>query len=148
MAGSEARRRSWLLLAAFQALLSRVTGAEGLRNRHAGRGASLVELEPIIGYFANFVVVRADVSGEPDAGTLIGRVRECVLDALEWHQAPFNRVVDALGVPRDPSQEPAVSRSPSLHAKSGRGTSISRRQSAPRRCGRRRTRSSISPWPS
>ena len=95
-----------VLLAAFQALLSRLTGQRDFAIGMPVAGRPLVELEPIIGYFANFVVVRADLSGDPDSATLFGRARDCVLDALEWQQAPFNRVVDTLGVPRDPSRNP------------------------------------------
>jgi hypothetical protein len=108
--GSFGRKRSattfMVLLAAFATLLSRLTGQEDFAIGTPVAGRYVPELEPIIGYFANFVVVRADMSGEPDTATVLSRTRECVLDALEWQAAPFNCVVDALGVPRDPSRNP------------------------------------------
>ncbi len=94
------------LLAAFEALLSRLSGQTDFAIGTPVAGRPLPELEPIIGYFANFVVLRAELSGEPDTATLVACTRECVLDALDRQQLPFNRVVDALGVPRDPSRNP------------------------------------------
>ena len=94
------------LLTVFEALLSRLSGQTNFAIGTPVAGRPLPELEPIIGYFANLVVLRADLSGEPDTATLLERVRVCVLDALDRQQVPFNRVVDALGVPRDPSRNP------------------------------------------
>ena len=94
------------LLTAFEVLLSRLSGQSlfGIGTPVVGR--HLPELEPIIGYFANLVVLRADLSGRPDIATLLDRTRDCVLDSLERQQVPFNRIVSALGVPRDPSRNP------------------------------------------
>jgi amino acid adenylation domain-containing protein len=103
------RRRATIfmtLLTAFEVLLSRLSGQTDFAIGTPVAGRPLPELEPIIGYFANLVVLRADLSGEPDTATLLERTRECVLDALDRQQVPFNRVVDALGVPRDPSRNP------------------------------------------
>lgn len=94
------------LLAAFQALLARLSGADDFAVGTPVAGRVLPELQPIIGFFANTLVIRADLSGAPDTFELVRRVRERVREALELQQMPFERLVEGLGVPRDPSRNP------------------------------------------
>src|SRR5436190_2191903 len=70
-----------VLLAAFQALLSRYAGQEDLAvgTPIAGRGRS--EVEELIGCFVNTLVLRGDLSGEPGFGELLLRVRGVTLPA-------------------------------------------------------------------
>ena len=70
------------LLAAFQALLCRAGGeaevAVGAPVANRGRP----ELAPLVGFFANTLVLRADLSDRPSFRQLLGRVRETVLAAF------------------------------------------------------------------
>jgi amino acid adenylation domain-containing protein len=93
-------------LAAFQVLLSRLSGDTDFAVGTPVAGRALPELSPIIGFFANTVVLRADLSGAPDANTLIQRARDRVREALDHQQVPFEKLVEALAVPRDPSRNP------------------------------------------
>ncbi|HEX2077658.1 MAG TPA: amino acid adenylation domain-containing protein, partial [Longimicrobium sp.] len=95
-----------LLLAAFKVVLARhartrdvVVGADV-----AGRGRA--ELEPLIGFFINELVLRTDLSGGPTFGELLARVREVTLDAYRCQEVPFSLLVKELGARRDTGRNP------------------------------------------
>ncbi|MEH3117456.1 MAG: AMP-binding protein [Methylorubrum populi] len=96
------------LLAGFQALLHRLSGAERfvVGTDHAGR--PLPELEGLIGFFVNVLPLRAALHDAPSFGRLVERVREDALAAFDHALLPFDRIVDALKVPRDRSRPPLV----------------------------------------
>ena len=95
-----------VVLAAFETLLHRWSQqsefAVGtpVANR---RGA---EVEPIVGFFVNTVAMRADLNGDPDFRALLRRVRDEALDAFAHQHAPFERVVDSLGLERSTNRSP------------------------------------------
>jgi amino acid adenylation domain-containing protein len=95
-----------LLLAAFLVFLERHTGGgEGVVGTPvASRGRA--ELEPLIGLFANTLVLRADLGGDPGFPEALDRVRTVVLDALAHQELPFERLVEALEPERDLGRNP------------------------------------------
>jgi amino acid adenylation domain-containing protein len=93
-------------LAAFSALLSRLSGETDLAIGTPVAARGLPELAPIVGFFANTVVFRADLSGAPTTHALLARTRDTLAEILAHQQAPLERVVEALGVARDPSRNP------------------------------------------
>ncbi|HLO02129.1 MAG TPA: amino acid adenylation domain-containing protein [Symbiobacteriaceae bacterium] len=96
------------LLAAFNLLLARYTGQTDLLvgSPIANRGTS--ELEPLIGLFANTVVLRNDVSGNPTVRDLLQRVRQVALEAYAHQDVPFEKLVEELAPQRDLSTSPLV----------------------------------------
>ncbi len=94
------------LLAAFQMLLYRYTGQEDIAigspiaNRHRS------ELEGLIGFFVNSLVLRANLSGHPTFRELLERVRNVALEAYEHQDLPFEKLVEELDPDRDPSRNP------------------------------------------
>ncbi|MFD4574633.1 amino acid adenylation domain-containing protein [Streptomyces sp. NPDC058417] len=98
--------RFMVLLAAAQAVLARWTGQTDLCVGTPVAGRNRVELEPLVGFFVNTVVLRADLSGRPALGTLVDRTREAVLGAFGHQEVPFEQVVERLRPERDLSRNP------------------------------------------
>ena len=93
-------------LAAYAALLSRLSGDEDLAIGTPVAGRPLPELAEIIGFFASTLVLRADLAGAPSAEELLLRTRDRVREMLANDAVPFERLVEALGTHRDPSRNP------------------------------------------
>ncbi|HXU44185.1 MAG TPA: condensation domain-containing protein, partial [Thermoanaerobaculia bacterium] len=85
-----------LLLAAFDALLARLSGADDLSVGTPIAGRNRLETEALIGLFINTLVVR--VAAPPDLSfrALVERVREASFGAFAHQELPFERLVDAL----------------------------------------------------
>jgi amino acid adenylation domain-containing protein len=94
------------LAAAFLALLGRYTGQRDLAVGVPIAGRRWRQIEGLIGFFVNTLVLRADLSGNPGGGELLARVRDTTLRACSHQDAPFELLVDRLGVPRDASRSP------------------------------------------
>ena len=62
--------------------------------------------ENLIGLFANMVVLRNDLTGDPSLRTLVARSRDVVLDAFAHQELPIERLVEALNPPRSRSRNP------------------------------------------
>ncbi|MEV0728030.1 amino acid adenylation domain-containing protein [Polymorphospora sp. NPDC050346] len=96
------------LLAGLDVVLGRYAGVEDVvvGTFVANRGAP--ELEDLIGFFVNTVVVRGDLSGRPSFRGLLGRVRSGVLDVFGHQDVPFDRVVEELHPVRRAGSMPFV----------------------------------------
>ena len=94
------------LMAAFKVLLHRFTGQDDILVGSPVAGRTLVELEPLIGFFTNNLVLRTDLSGEPTFRELLRRVRATTLEAYANQEVPFQKLVDALQPERDMSRMP------------------------------------------
>ncbi|WP_156725207.1 amino acid adenylation domain-containing protein [Streptomyces apocyni] len=95
-----------VMLAGFAALLSRWTDQDDIPVGSIFTGRSRPEIEPLIGYFANTVVLRCDTSGDPTFLELLTRANDTVLDAHSHQDLPFDQLVEAMGGERDPSRNP------------------------------------------
>ncbi|HZR51711.1 MAG TPA: amino acid adenylation domain-containing protein, partial [Streptosporangiaceae bacterium] len=84
----------------------RWTGQDDIALGTAVAGRDRPELEHIIGFFVNTIVLRTTIdSGAPFTG-LLTQVRDTTLDAFAHQHIPFERVVDALQPDRDTSRTP------------------------------------------
>lgn len=97
---------SMLLLALFQVLLSRYSGQSEFLIGYPAAGRSEQDTQNLIGFFANTLVLRADLTGAPTFRELLGRVREECLAAFACDSVPFDQLVDALQPERDTSRTP------------------------------------------
>src|SRR5205085_11035624 len=95
-----------LLLACFDATLYCSGGGEDIVVGTDVAGRDRPELESLVGFFINNVALRIDLSGNPTFRELLGRVRGVALDALSHQNLPFDRLVEEMGVDRDPSVSP------------------------------------------
>jgi amino acid adenylation domain-containing protein len=94
------------LLAAFQLLLSRLSGQDDIVVGSPSAGRSRVEVEGLIGLFLNTLVLRTDFSGDPTFRDLLGRVKEVVLGAYRYQAIPFERLLEELQPERQLSRTP------------------------------------------
>ncbi|MFF2079240.1 condensation domain-containing protein [Kitasatospora sp. NPDC058162] len=94
-----------LLGAAFALALTERTGRRdtAFATLLAGRGEP--ELEPLIGYFVNMVVLRADLSDDPAFYEVSARLNAATLRAIDY-EVPFGTVVRRLAPARRPGRNP------------------------------------------
>ncbi|HEX2224327.1 MAG TPA: condensation domain-containing protein, partial [Thermoanaerobaculia bacterium] len=85
------------LLAGFQALLYRLTGERDVVVGSAIAGRNRSEIEGLIGFFINMLVMRTDLSGNPRFRELLGRVRAVALEAYAHQDLPFEKLIEELG---------------------------------------------------
>ena len=95
-----------LLLAIFYVALYHYTDQSDILVGMPVAARNWIELEQVIGLFANLVVVRVDLSGNPPFSSLLHQVREAVLGALTNQETPFERLVAALHPVRNLAQNP------------------------------------------
>jgi amino acid adenylation domain-containing protein len=95
-----------VLASGLAALLHRITGEDDLLVGTPASGRVRPELEKLIGFFVNTLVLRADLSGDPGISALLARIKETVLGADAHQDLPFERLIDALELPRDLSRSP------------------------------------------
>ncbi|MDZ8108279.1 MAG: amino acid adenylation domain-containing protein [Nostoc sp. DedQUE12a] len=94
------------LLAAFQTLLYRYTQQEDIAVGSPIANRNHSELEGLIGFFVNSLVLRTDFSGKPTFRELLNRVREVTLGAYSHQDLPFEKLVEELHPERDLSRNP------------------------------------------
>jgi amino acid adenylation domain-containing protein len=94
------------LLAAFLTLLHRYTGQDDVVVGTPIANRNRAQLEGLIGFFVNSLVLRTDLSGDPSFRELLTRVREMALGAYDHQDLPFEKLVKELQPERDMGRNP------------------------------------------
>ncbi len=97
-----------VFLAAWLALLQRITGQDDLCVGSPVANRDRPETANLIGFFVNTLVLRGDLSGDPTFRELVARLRLRAIDAFAHQDLPFERLVEELRPERDPSRSPLV----------------------------------------
>ncbi len=84
------------LLAAIQLLLQRYTGQDDIPVGANIANRAHREIEGLIGFFVNNLVLRGDLSGNPTFRVLLRRTREMTLGAYAHQEVPFELLLEAL----------------------------------------------------
>ena len=88
------------LLAAFQCLLYRYTEHDDVAVGSLIANRNQIQIERLIGMFANTIVLRTDLSGDPTFSEVLRRVRQVTLDAYRNQDLPIEEILQVLQVPR------------------------------------------------
>ncbi|MEU8287634.1 amino acid adenylation domain-containing protein [Micromonospora sp. NPDC048905] len=95
-----------VLLTAWQALLTRLADTEDVAVGVPVSGRTRPGTERMVGCFANTLVLRGDLAGDPTLRQALARTRTQVLNALDHGETPFEQVVQRLRPDRDPDSTP------------------------------------------
>ncbi|MFI2608324.1 non-ribosomal peptide synthase/polyketide synthase [Kitasatospora sp. NPDC018619] len=94
------------LVAGTQALLARWSGQEDVTVGSLTAGRTRTELERAVGCFVNTVVLRTRVALGASFRELLAAATETGNDALAHGETPFERLVEAVGAPREAGRNP------------------------------------------
>lgn len=89
-----------VLLSAFGVLLHRYSGDTDIAIGSAVANRHRAEVQNVVGFFANNLVLRVDLSGRPTVRELIGRVRAMAMQSYAHQEMPFDMLVDEVGAQR------------------------------------------------
>ncbi|WP_077080372.1 non-ribosomal peptide synthetase [Mycobacterium numidiamassiliense] len=95
-----------LLQAAVAVVLHKAGGGVDIPLGTPVAGRTEAELEQLIGFFVNILVLRNDLSGNPTLRDVLSRARETALAAYAHQDLPFDRVVDSVSPVRSLSRNP------------------------------------------
>ncbi|MEV6951754.1 non-ribosomal peptide synthase/polyketide synthase [Streptomyces sp. NPDC051183] len=104
-----------VLLTAYQTLLAKYTGTSDIAVGTVVSGRTRPELQQLIGYGINSLVLRGSWDGDPRFTRLLEQSRVDVLDAFDHQDMPFARLVDAIQPERDLSRTPLFQAAFTLH---------------------------------
>ncbi|MGZ3145669.1 amino acid adenylation domain-containing protein [Lentzea chajnantorensis] len=108
-----------VLLTAFQVLMARYTGRSDVPVGTTVSGRTRPELQGMIGYGVNNLVLRARWEGDPSFRDLLVQARGTLADAYDHQAVPFARLVDDLQPERDMSRTPLYQVAFTMHDRGG-----------------------------
>jgi amino acid adenylation domain-containing protein len=94
------------LLGIFKIVLHRYTGQNDICIGTSLAGRQQGEVERLIGFFSNTIVLRSRVDGEMSVRDLLQAIKRTALDGYDSQEVPFERVVESLNIKRETGQNP------------------------------------------
>ncbi len=93
-----------ILISAFQIMLYKFTNQNDINIGTPIANRNRAEIEGLIGFFINTLVMRADLSGNPIFKELLQRTKTTAYEAYQNQDVPFEEIVDKLKLERDLSK--------------------------------------------
>lgn len=106
LAGQHQASLFMLLHAAYACLIGRYSGENDIVMGTPVANREQSELASLVGFFANTLVLRADLSADPDFITLLAQSKQYLLAAYNHQQLPFEQLLDKLQPERNLGQSP------------------------------------------
>ncbi|HMQ54320.1 MAG TPA: aminotransferase class III-fold pyridoxal phosphate-dependent enzyme, partial [Anaerolineae bacterium] len=97
-----------MLLAAYNLLLSRLTGQEDIVVGVSAAGQAMTGQAPLVGHCVNLLPLRSRLDSEASFKDFLASIRIAVLDAYDHQQCTFGSILQRLKLGRDPSHLPLV----------------------------------------
>ncbi|MGC5016593.1 non-ribosomal peptide synthetase [Streptosporangium sp. DT93] len=97
-----------LTMAGYQVVMNRYTGQRDIALGSVLSGRTRSETEPMMGFFANAVVIRGNLDGDPVFRDLAHSVNDTIIEAMANQDVPFGRLVEELSPERLPGRNPIV----------------------------------------
>ncbi|HEY6250091.1 MAG TPA: amino acid adenylation domain-containing protein [Candidatus Angelobacter sp.] len=94
------------ILAAWAAVLSRLSGQQDLLIGTPSANRGRPETEGLIGFFINSLALRINLAGQLSVMELLKRVRETTIAAQDHQELPFEQVVEIVQPPRSLNHTP------------------------------------------
>ncbi|HLJ26156.1 MAG TPA: non-ribosomal peptide synthase/polyketide synthase [Candidatus Angelobacter sp.] len=94
------------LLTGFKILLHRYSGQTDIAVGSPIANRTTPEVEPLVGFFANTLVLRTAIAGDACLAELLQQVREASVQAYAHQDIPFERLVEILDSPRNLGRTP------------------------------------------
>jgi amino acid adenylation domain-containing protein len=95
-----------VLFAVFAVMLHRYTEQEDVVVGVPSSGRSRTELEPLIGFFVNTLIMRVKVASHDTFDEVLEHVRRVSMEAYSNQDVPYERLVEELRPERDKSRNP------------------------------------------
>ncbi|HEU5476173.1 MAG TPA: non-ribosomal peptide synthase/polyketide synthase [Actinophytocola sp.] len=108
-----------VLVAACQVLFAKYTDQRDIALGTVVSGRDMPELEKMVGFFVNTIVLRSTVEYSTTFSDFLDAVKDVVQDAFAHDEAPFEKLVEALRTDRDPSHNPLFDVMVLLHGAQG-----------------------------
>ncbi|MFA0810051.1 amino acid adenylation domain-containing protein [Microbulbifer epialgicus] len=95
-----------ILLTAYQVLLHKITNQSDFLIGADVSNRSPSDIKETLGFFVNHVAIRSKFSSTDTLSDLINRAKDKVFSAVSHQELPFERLLSALGVARNPAYSP------------------------------------------
>ncbi|MEM8932385.1 MAG: amino acid adenylation domain-containing protein, partial [Acidobacteriota bacterium] len=94
------------LLTAFAVTVQAITGRDDFAIGAPEAGRRRTDVEDLMGFFVDMLVLRLDLGGDPTLDALMAHVHEIVIEARDHSEVPFDALVEALSPDRQLGRNP------------------------------------------
>ena len=94
------------MLSAFLLLLRSQSGQQEIAIRTQTAGRDRYELEGLIGWFVNSIILRGHVAGDPTFEEVLSSTHKLFIESLEYQQIPFERLMEVIRPGDAPPRHP------------------------------------------
>jgi amino acid adenylation domain-containing protein len=106
LAGEVGASLFMVMISVFASLAARYSGTRDLLIGSPVFGRPQPDLEDLVGFFANSLPLRVDLTADPSFTELVRQARDTTLAALNHQDVPFEQLVEELSPPRDLTRNP------------------------------------------